>query len=428
MLILDGEQAKEDIQARWAARARAIRARLDHWRLLVLQLIVGGAALATSPSLAGSGTSSGMIIHQNSVSIIGTYPTPNGTDSPSVSKFLDTAFGKNSTITTNGGYVYYTVPATWSGTSPSYGNYNVSLTVTNGGKSTNMSVPITLSPLCSSGIGAATFDSSILGNPAYNLNSVEQTSSGPRQTAGKLAYNHTPYGGDFGSSSWEDPSNSHVWKDLPGGGFSITDYHDSKGWHSGGLSSVWPDGSGFQQQYGYWEWKAQTPAPISGNTSGSLTPGLWLNGFAPQPSHVPMEFDVHESFNLFPNTWNWGLASWPNSGSSQIHSHYGGTNSPSSWNGFPPVNASSFFDSPRPTIYNAYHTYGIGITPTQVTVYFDGQRYFSMTTPSWYSAPSYTAAQLQTGNGWPNPDTTTPATLNIQYIKAWPLPSSGLCQ
>ncbi|MBY8829735.1 glycoside hydrolase family 16 protein [Hephaestia mangrovi] len=71
-----------------------------------------------------------------------------------------------------------------------------------------------------------------------------------------------------------------------------------------------------------------------------------------------------------------------------------------------------------------YHTYGLLWTPENVDYYIDGEKTASIPTPADMHQPMYLVANLAVGGGWPgDPDAATqfPATMQIDYIRAWKL-------
>jgi Ca2+-binding RTX toxin-like protein len=82
-----------------------------------------------------------------------------------------------------------------------------------------------------------------------------------------------------------------------------------------------------------------------------------------------------------------------------------------------------------------FHTYGVDWEPDFITWYVDGQQVFQTATPADMNKPMYMIANLAVGGDWPgSPDgsTTFPATMQIDYIRAYAakqslftLPESG---
>lgn len=69
-----------------------------------------------------------------------------------------------------------------------------------------------------------------------------------------------------------------------------------------------------------------------------------------------------------------------------------------------------------------YHLYGVLWTRQSLDYYIDGVKTVSLPTPSDMHQPMYLLANLAVGGRWPgNPDAATklPATMQIDYIRAW---------
>ena len=69
-----------------------------------------------------------------------------------------------------------------------------------------------------------------------------------------------------------------------------------------------------------------------------------------------------------------------------------------------------------------FHTYGVDWQKDKITWYFDGAKVYETATPAGMDKPMYMLANLAVGGDWPgSPDGTTtfPATLQIDYIRAY---------
>ena len=69
-----------------------------------------------------------------------------------------------------------------------------------------------------------------------------------------------------------------------------------------------------------------------------------------------------------------------------------------------------------------FHTYGVDWQKDKITWYFDGGKVYETATPAGMDKPMYMLANLAVGGEWPgSPDATTkfPATLEIDYVRAY---------
>jgi beta-glucanase (GH16 family) len=140
----------------------------------------------------------------------------------------------------------------------------------------------------------------------------------------------------------------------------------------------------FAQTYGYFEMRAKIPG------GPGLWPAFWL---LPADQTWPPEIDVMESV---------GDASYVYS---TVHSTL------------------------RPAVEiegrvtpDAYHTYAVSWDSRRVFFYVDGKEMGRQATPPDLHKPMYMIANLAVGGDWPGPPnsaTVFPATLSIQYIRAY---------
>jgi beta-glucanase (GH16 family) len=148
----------------------------------------------------------------------------------------------------------------------------------------------------------------------------------------------------------------------------------------------------FSQRYGYFEMRARF-SPGKG-----LWPAFWL---LPADGSWPPEIDVMEV-----------LGHEPDKVYSTIHSKT-----------MPKQGEATKLD-PTP---DGYHRYGMMWGPATIDVYIDGAKMHSMKTPPDAHKPMYITANLAVGGHWPgDPDASTkfPATMDIDYIRAWQLAGS----
>jgi beta-glucanase (GH16 family) len=146
----------------------------------------------------------------------------------------------------------------------------------------------------------------------------------------------------------------------------------------------------FAQTYGYFEMRAELPA---GN---GLAPAFWL---LPEDGSWPPELDVMEM-----------LGNAPTSLVTTVHSDSTGQHTFVS-------NSATVAD-----MTDGFHTYGVDWEPNTITWYFDGNEIFQTATPADMHKPMYMVANLAVGGNWPgSPDgsTTFPASMQIDYIRAY---------
>ena len=152
-------------------------------------------------------------------------------------------------------------------------------------------------------------------------------------------------------------------------------------WSSGMLNTL----NSFQQQYGYFEIRAQLP-----NVAGTW-PAFWM---VPAPYQPGQEADVMESIGLQPQQdyrFGWGAA-------------------------------SSIDDHALKLNPNAWHTYGMLWTKTVVAFYMDGVEVAEGPTPSSWTNPMGMIVNMAMG-GWGGAADPSqyPASLNIDYVRAYAL-------
>ena len=146
--------------------------------------------------------------------------------------------------------------------------------------------------------------------------------------------------------------------------------------------------SNFAQTYGYFEMRAELPH------GQGLWPAFWLAG------DNQKEIDVLE-----------GLGSDTKTAYNAIHS-------PS----VPSLGNASF--NPYS---DGFHTYGVLWDPQHITYYVDGAPVWQTATPADMNSPMRMIVNLAVGGNWPgSPDASTPwpADMQIDYVRAYNLPST----
>lgn len=154
--------------------------------------------------------------------------------------------------------------------------------------------------------------------------------------------------------------------------------------YSSGLIST---RASFSQTYGYFEMRARW------SRGKGLWPAFWL---LPQSGAWPPEIDAMEAHGDKPTTV---FQSTHSKAEDSI------TRTVTS-----PGNAQE------------WHTYGMLWTPRTVDYYIDGRKTASIPTPADMHKPMYLIANLAVGGSWPgypDADTKFPATMQIDFIRAW---------
>jgi beta-glucanase (GH16 family) len=143
----------------------------------------------------------------------------------------------------------------------------------------------------------------------------------------------------------------------------------------------------FSQRYGYFEMRARFSA------GQGLWPAFWL---LPADGSWPPEIDIMEV-----------LGHEPDKIYTTVHSSM-----------MPKQGGRTEADSTP----DGYHRYGVMWGPAMIDFYLDGAKVQSMKTPPDAHKPMYITANLAVGGHWPgDPDASTrfPATMDIDYIRAW---------
>lgn len=148
----------------------------------------------------------------------------------------------------------------------------------------------------------------------------------------------------------------------------------------------------FTQTYGYFEIRARW----SGGKG--VWPAFWM---LPQGGGWPPELDILEAHGDKPGT--------------AFHSTH-------SKRARSVTRTARFADEPE-----AFHRYGALWTRERIDFYIDGRKTETLVTPPDMHQPMYLIANLAIGGRWPGaPDTATrfPATMEIDYIRAWRFPAA----
>ena len=227
----------------------------------------------------------------------------------------------------------------------------------------------------------------------------DQLSVSNRCGTGATWFNRTPWNGDFGQAAFAGSTNNNSFS-TDNGILTITLRKNAQDkWTSGLLSSLCSDGSGFAQQYGYFEMRAQFP------TGEGVWPAFWLIGaerLLPE-SDVTAEIDIVEHYGALPQFYSSKWHIWHRDGSGQHETDYQRR----------PVETGSLSEG--------FHTYGVRIDAEQTTFYFNGEPHWSVPTPSAHHQPMMLLANLGLGGGWPVGDSANNAEMKIDYIRVYAL-------
>ncbi|WP_370878167.1 MULTISPECIES: glycoside hydrolase family 16 protein [Rhodoplanes] len=204
---------------------------------------------------------------------------------------------------------------------------------------------------------------------------------------------HTPWNGDFGDAKFADPKPGFPFT-VDGGLLRIEARKSAGGrWSSGLLASVDRNGNGFAQQYGYFEMRARFP-PGKG-----LWPAFWLIGLD-RTTHTS-EIDVVEHYGHAPERYTASVHVWNRRVPKESRSEHRRI----------PVAAGSLYDD--------FHTYGAGIDPDWIRIYFDRREVWRTPTPKEHRQPMYLLLDLGLGGGWPIDAAPSPSFMVVDYVRAW---------
>ncbi len=220
--------------------------------------------------------------------------------------------------------------------------------------------------------------------------SIESTKLGK---AGWIA--HTPWNGDFGDALFTDHG--------PDGPFSthdgilhITAKKDPTGrWRSGLLAAADSTGTGRGALYGYFETRMKMP------TGPGTWPAFWLGEITPITERDGfVEIDVIEYYGHDPSTFQSVVHVWFDDPAKKF-------------------DEATFIDVPNGSLEADFHTYGVDVSPTQVTYFLDGKEFWQHPTPRELDKPLFPLVNLALGSGWPIDKTPDPSVLMVDYVHVW---------
>jgi len=237
---------------------------------------------------------------------------------------------------------------------------------------------------------------------------------------------HTPTNEDF--FTFENPTANYQPFGVGNGYLAIRvqqDGNDPHNWFSGfsgGLISSFDGyGSGFAQQYGYFECSMWTPG------SPNTWPAFWLLS-APNMTNPNLpylaEIDVMESYGNYQSGANQMPPGNPDAYSVAWHNWGITANTQTAQSG-------SFLQESGLT--TGYHTYGVDVEPSGITWYFDRQPVYQAAIFPAAQQPLLMMVDLALGGGQYNNANATgynwlltpdPTDLKVQYVAVWASPSS----
>jgi hypothetical protein len=223
---------------------------------------------------------------------------------------------------------------------------------------------------------------------------MDISSDGPNRQ-GMRWIAHTPWNGDFGNDSFDNPGPGGPFV-IGSNGLTITAHKDAAGnWHAGLLCSMDRDGPGqlgFAQRYGYFEIKAKLPDGGSGTW-----PAFWLIGVNKQVSSA--EIDVMEYYGVSDRIYHSVEHVWQNGSDTRHLDH---------------------MEYVTPGILSKqFNTYGVLIEPAQTRFYFNRHLIWSTLTPPEYQQPMYMLVNLAIGGGWPFERLQSPQIMAVQYVRVF---------
>jgi hypothetical protein len=227
--------------------------------------------------------------------------------------------------------------------------------------------------------------------PNRRLESISSARIGPaRWTA------HTPWSGDFGDARFADPGPGGPFN-LKDGILSITASKDREGrWSSGLIAAADATGAGSGTRYGYFEVRMKLP-PGPGTW-----PAFWLAALKPVAgsSDGNVEIDVIEYYGQFTSSYQ-----------AVVHVWY---KDPAKSRG-----QNLKIDVPDNSLVDAYHTFGVDVSPQAIVFFRDGKPVWSQPTPPELDGPMYPLVNLALGSGWPIDRTPNPSTLLVDYVHVY---------
>jgi lysophospholipase L1-like esterase len=339
------------------------------------------------------------------------------------------SFGNNQTATVavSGGSTYYVITngsagayqqsASTTASSPATGNYvkfdnltgtsTQTITFTNTSSLVGISgfqiVDMTASSTSSTSASAVTPTPSSTVPAGYHLTFDDEFASlsiSDVNGAGTKWYSHTVQCCLYDTSApttptymagITSPTGENPFSLVGGGGLDIRLQKTNGAWYSGVIATVDGNGTGFAQQYGYFEMKAKFPA------SAGTWPAFWLLNSAARSSGANAgEIDVVESYMFAPNYINTTLHDWT-----------------------PPATTPAYNLAKVADLSDGFHVFGMLWTQSTMTFYCDGAVIFTTPTPTIMNQPYYPIIDLGLGGGWPTNQTPAQSDMIVQYMRVY---------
>lgn len=203
---------------------------------------------------------------------------------------------------------------------------------------------------------------------------------------------HTPWNGDFGSSTFVDPQ-----PDFP---FSVRDglltihmKRDAQGkWHSGLLSSSDAQGRGFLQRTGYFEMRAILPK------GDGVWPAFWLGSLGKKGETTP-EIDALEHYGRDPATFLATTHLWTDGKSRD--------------------QGPKVVRVPPDSLTTGMHRYGVSVEKDAINVFLDGRSVACFASAPEYLKPKMLLINLGAGGGWPIDKMPDDRAMTVDYVRAY---------
>lgn len=206
---------------------------------------------------------------------------------------------------------------------------------------------------------------------------------------------HTPWSGDFGDAVFIDPGADGPFS-VENGILRIKAAKDASGrWTSGLLAAADATGAGHGARYGYFEARMKIP-PGPGTW-----PAFWLAALKPADQRDGnVEIDVIEYYGQFTSAYRSSVHVWFTD-----KTKYRGNGSKT--------------DVPDHSLVDAFHTYGVDVSPQRILFFIDGRQVWEHPTPPELTTPMFPLVNLALGSGWPIDKTPDPSVLEVDYIHVY---------
>ncbi len=208
----------------------------------------------------------------------------------------------------------------------------------------------------------------------------------------KRWFAHTPYFGDFGDAVFADPDGDFPFSTADGI-LRISARKTDGEWESGILSSQNPCGTGYTQQFGYFEARMKMPG------GPGVWPAFWMLSMDERGYRA--EIDVLEFYGHEPNA---------------IQSSYKTHNIGPDHDPFGELRWQESTEKP-PT--DEFNLYGVSVEDDFMVFYLNRKEYWRIETPEEFKQPFYILVNLALGSGYSIDKTPNPSHLYVDYIHAY---------